>query len=155
MPLNQNRVNIKTMKNHLLALLLIISSTSFGQTKSKKLHLDKAKIAFIKYDEGWIFKNATKDKLNEKELFEVEELLKKCVAESKIAINLNKYYRQYIVVKNNIGEKEIWLNCFCRVPYLNWRTEIIQVSDGGDCYFNVKINLSLKTYYDLMVNGEA
>jgi len=143
------------MKNLLPFLLLVISLQSFGQTKSKKPHFDKSKIAFIYYDQSRIFKNATQANLNEIELLEVEKILKKCIAESKISINVNKYYRQYIVVKNDKGEKEIWLNCFCNVSNLNWKKEVIHVSDGGNCYFNLKINLSLKTCYNLIVNGEA
>ena len=29
------------------------------------------------------------------------------------------------------------------------------VDDGGNCYFNFKINLTTKKFYDLRVNGEA
>ena len=29
------------------------------------------------------------------------------------------------------------------------------VDDGGNCFFNVKVNLNTGQYYDLMVNGNA
>ncbi|WP_375562126.1 hypothetical protein ACE193_06135 [Bernardetia sp. OM2101] len=70
-------------------------------------------------------------------------------------IEIGDYYRQYIVVKNKLGEKEVWINCFCRNTESNWRQEIVQVKDGGSCYFNLKINLSKKQHYNFRVNGEA
>src|ERR1700681_3201992 len=36
-------------------------------------------------------------------------------------IDLRKYYRQYMVVYNKKGEKEVWVNCFCNTQSLdNW-----------------------------------
>jgi len=70
-------------------------------------------------------------------------------------IDLKKYKRQYIAVINSKGEKEVWVNCFCDTWKKNWRKELIFVLDGGNCYFNLKINLTKGEYYDLMVNGDA
>lgn len=65
------------------------------------------------------------------------------------------YRKQLIVVKNKNGEKEVWVNCFCRVDNDKWKTRMFGVEDGGNCYFNFKINLSTKKYYDLGVNSVA
>ncbi len=54
---------------------------------------------------------------------------------------------------NEEGEKEVWVNCFCKTDGQNWKKESIQVDDGGNCYFRVKINLTTGKYHDLMVNG--
>jgi hypothetical protein len=70
-------------------------------------------------------------------------------------IDLKNYRRQYIVVTNTKGEKEVWVNCFCNISNKTWRTRILIVMDGGNCYFNLKINLTKQSFYDLMVNGEA
>ena len=56
---------------------------------------------------------------------------------------------------NNKGEKVIWINCFCNDCNKNWKKEIIIVKDGGDCYFNLKINLMTKKYYDFLINGNT
>jgi hypothetical protein len=71
-------------------------------------------------------------------------------------IDLKNYKRQYIAVINRKGEKEVWINCFCdSFNDPNWKTYIINVDDGGNCFFNLKINLTAGNYYDLFVNGDA
>ena len=71
-------------------------------------------------------------------------------------IDLRKYYRQYIVTKNKKGEKEVWVNCFCSIQNMDyWKKQVVFVMDGGNCFFNLKINLSRKSYSDFEVNGEA
>jgi hypothetical protein len=71
-------------------------------------------------------------------------------------IDLKCYYRQYIVVYNKRGEKEVWVNCFCNIQSLNnWREKAVIVMGGGNCFFNVRINLTRKSFSDFMVNGLA
>ena len=70
-------------------------------------------------------------------------------------IHLTRYKRQYVAVINSKGEKEVWVNCFCRTHNSNWKKERVVVKDGGNCYFNLKINLTTVQYYELMVNGDA
>ena len=68
-------------------------------------------------------------------------------------IDLKRYYRQYIVVYNKKGEKEVWVNCFCNIqPLNNWREKAVVVMGGGNCFFNVRINLTRKTFSDFLVN---
>ena len=69
---------------------------------------------------------------------------------------LEDYYRQYVGGVKENGEKIIYINCFCYIMDLyvdQWKTELIMVDDGGNCYFNVKANLNKNNYYELMVNG--
>ncbi len=66
------------------------------------------------------------------------------------------YNRQFVGGEMESGDKIIWVNCFCSTEsknMKNWKTEIIMVADGGNCFFNVKINIKKKEYYDLIVNG--
>jgi hypothetical protein len=71
-------------------------------------------------------------------------------------IELKRYYRQYIVVFNKRGEKEVWVNCFCNIHSLdNWREKPVIMMGGGNCFFNVRINLTRKSYSGFMVNGLA
>lgn len=65
---------------------------------------------------------------------------------------LTNYKKQYVPYINIDGEKEVWVNCFCSSKQ-GWKTNIIDARDGGDCYFNLKINLTKKKYYALHVNG--
>ncbi|WP_324721562.1 hypothetical protein [Salinimicrobium sp. HB62] len=81
--------------------------------------------------------------------------------------SVEKYYRQYIPYINENGERIIEINAFCEIlenppenrinewTKLDWRTEYVIVDDGGDCYWQITINLDTKKYNNLMVNGEA
>ena len=70
-------------------------------------------------------------------------------------IDLSRYKRQYYATTNENGEKEVWINCFCNVLVGDWRKELIIVHDGGNCFFNLKVNLDTEKFYDVMVNGHA
>ena len=172
------------MKNYLLISCFIFCIKIHGQTnissRDKIVSLDTTKIAILSSDIilKYIFnKNCIKSKLNNEEVATVDLLLRKCIDNYNIkaekefrqislnnpsfipnrenfVIDVEKYKRQYIVVKNSQGEKEIWINCFCS-KRKNWRKELIKVDDGGNCYFNLKINLTKRKYYDLAVNGDA
>ena len=142
--------------------------------------IDTSDYAILKFDttEIWLFKNATPASLTQTEIEEIEIILKQCIAAynpgrqlqfdtiskahpeynlkvDNFVINLPRYKRQYIAVINSAGQKEVWVNCFCQHFDTNWRTEILMVEDGGNCYFNLTINLATKTYSKLSVNGEA
>lgn len=56
---------------------------------------------------------------------------------------------------NSKGEKVVWIDCFCRQWDKGSRTSPVIVTDGGNFYFNLKVNLTTEQYYELMVNGEA
>jgi hypothetical protein len=68
-------------------------------------------------------------------------------------LDLKRYKRQYVAVINTKGEKEVWVNCFCRIFDRDWQKQLIFVHDGGNCFFNLKMNLTQKKYYGLYVNG--
>jgi hypothetical protein len=68
-----------------------------------------------------------------------------------IDLKNRSYRKQLITVTNKKGEKEVWVNCFCS-PDSDWKSKLIIVEDGATCFFNFKINLSTKTYYDFRVN---
>ncbi|MBL8016555.1 MAG: hypothetical protein JNK43_04735 [Ignavibacteria bacterium] len=71
---------------------------------------------------------------------------------------LENYYRQFAGAVLENGDKVIWINCFCYVDndyFRKWKEDFIMVDDGGNCFFNVKVNLNTSGYFDLMVNGNA
>jgi hypothetical protein len=54
----------------------------------------------------------------------------------------------------------VWLYCICHKSGLfygnNFQREPIgRVYDGGECFFNLKINLTKQIYFDLSINGDA
>lgn len=71
------------------------------------------------------------------------------------SIDLKKYKRQYIAVVDNRNERRVWINCFCSFGNIDWHKNVISVMDGGNCFFNLYINLDTRTCYDMTVNGYA
>jgi hypothetical protein len=147
---------------------------------STSFHVDHSVFAILPFDttQNWVFKDSKPAELTNADLTEIEKLLREFIDcynleqerqynETKtryssleinpedFIIDLKKYKRQYIAVTNNKGEKEVWVNCFCDTWKKNWRKELIFVLDGGNCYFNLKINVTKGEYYELMVNGDA
>ena len=159
----------------IIAFCLTIVLTSWGQTRSlastKSFQVDTSKTTIILFDKkrNYPFDNSfNPSTLTQEDLNIIDSLLIACVAKYNNSldkdhkqywsIDLKKYnYRkQIIAVTNRKGEKEVWVNCFCDTWGSDkWKTEIMMVDDGGNCYFNFKINLATKTFYDLGVNGEA
>jgi hypothetical protein len=136
----------------------------------RKLEFDTSKTTIIPFvqEQHYPFDKSYKSAtLTQEDIDDIDSLVIACVGEynnsfdkdhKQKIIDLIKYsYRkQLIVATNRKGEKEVWVNCFCDTWGSDrWKTEIMIVDDGGNCYFNFKINLKTKKYYDLGVNGEA
>ncbi|MEP6901953.1 MAG: cystatin domain-containing protein [Actinomycetota bacterium] len=110
---------------------------------------------------SWIFKNASPTTLSDDESAEVKSLLKKAVGEhnskqnnNNQVINIEKYKFQFVSAINSKGEKEVWANSFC-TDFEDWQKQIVQVDDGGKCFFNLYINLTKKSYDRFSINGDT
>jgi len=148
--------------------------------KTDSFTVDKSIIAILPFDTALfeVFEKGKPTNLTDSELVDIERLIRKCINEynpeqeiqyqefksnfpdseiekSNFVIELSKYKRQYIAVTNIKGEKEVWVNCFCGTWDRDWKKNLIFVLDGGNCYFNLKINLTTGKYYEFMVNGHA
>lgn len=148
------------------------------QNQINALTMDTSIIAILSSDIAphWIFKDPEPADLTTEDLQKIEIILLECInnynteQEKKIEeyknkypehrlnnknfnIDLARYKRQYIAVINSKGEKEVWVNCFCNTLGTDWRKNLIIVLDGGNCYFNLKINLTKGEYFDLIING--
>ena len=122
---------------------------------------DTSRYAIIPFDEKqtYLFRNARAASLSAAEVETIEVLLGEVVlqynkgAKDQYQIKpLERYKRQLVPVMNQRGEKEVWVNCFCG-SWDNWQQQLVMVDGGGSCFFNVKMNLTEKKTYDLMVNG--
>jgi len=63
---------------------------------------------------------------------------------------LSNYQVRYGKYLNETGEKIIRADYFCRYIKEGWT-----VSDWGNCYFQVKVNLNTEEIFNFMVNGDA
>lgn len=152
-------------------------------TTTNKVQVDSTAIAVIELDSSTnntfkIFKSVTPTILTAHDLMKIETILADFTKDynfgqekqyneekaqhpdsktdiNRYTINIRRYKRQYFATTNEKGEKEVWVNCFCNAWDKNWKKEPIIVHDGGNCYFNLKINFATGKYYDLIVNGEA
>lgn len=126
---------------------------------------DDAEFAVFEYSpENYnrLFKNARPANLSGDEIRELKSLLKRAVDEHNArqkdpsaTIRLDEYKFQFVPVLNETGEKEVWTNCFCADFRQDWRKTLIEVDDGGKCFFNLYINLNRKSYDRFSVNGVA
>jgi hypothetical protein len=132
---------------------------------------DTSRYAILKPDStpNYIFDKSYKPAtLSDADIIQIEKLIDKKVSEvndevkatghfkSEYIKNPQKFYKQFIAVINSKGEKEVWVNCCCTIyNRSDWKTQILLVLDGGSCFFNLKINLSSNTVYDLMINGSG
>jgi len=133
--------------------------------------LDTSRYTILKYSKErdkyhGFDKDSKSTILTTAEIVKIEGLIKKKVIEYNgikkkgiyplIINHPEKYYKQLIVVVNSKGEKEVWVNCFCTIENTSyWKTGIVEVLDGGSCYFQLKINLTTNIVYDFGVNGVA
>ena len=138
---------------NLLMIILFGISICYAQ-KIKKYEIKNYTI--IKYSPKLSqpqFENAKPTKLVYKELIELENIIS-----NKISKNLkeHKYFRQYVAVENQNGDKLVWINFFCLDYYdTSYRTSIMSAADGGNCIFQVKVNLTKKDCYYFQQNSEG
>lgn len=103
--------------------------------------------------------------ITENDVNDAEKVIKICFENQKMGTvnrflrkSPDDYCKQFVGAINFKGEKTIWVNCFCekfKDDFKNWKTEIIGVDDGGNCFFNIKINVDKNEYYDLNINGNG
>ena len=163
-----NFMRLKLIFYFLVVSFFWMSNTFLFAQKSNVLQFDTSKTAILQFVPSVIHSDTTykPTTYTQNDIYLVESLFVKCVnhfnkslgkkfKSESINLKNNNYRKQLIFVKNKKGEKEVWVNCFCETSNANWKTEFVGVSDGGNCYFNLKINLATKKYYNLRINGEA
>jgi len=83
--------------------------------------------------------------------------------------SIKNYYRQYIFSRDSNGDSIVYINAIYHVidytivdkngnvltQKCDWQYEILRVKDGGDSYWQIKINLSKRTCLSFSVNGYA
>lgn len=78
--------------------------------------------------------------------------------ESVFRTSLKKWdtYRFQYQGQENNGRRFVYINAFCDFgKNTNLSSGFIFVFDGGSCYFQVKYDPIVDTYFDTSINGEA
>jgi hypothetical protein len=121
------------------------------KAKENGFELSKAEIAEIET----LFKASIAER--EKQFYDYDAKFPKKVNKNEYVLKpINAYSRQYVATINEKGEKQVLINCFCDGhEFPNWQTELVVVFDGGNCYFELTINLLTKKTTAFYVNGEA
>ncbi len=136
---------------------------------NKQLLFDISRIVILPIDtvNHRIFKNTIALQLTNPDLQTTDQLLTDCINAHNSKqdntqrfseyIDLKNYKRQYVPFTNSKGEKKVYINCFCISDYVNgfdyWKKILVEVDDGGSCFFQLTINLTTKQYEQLYTNG--
>lgn len=163
----------------IFAVLFLIGAVSCGQNKSstqtydtaikEKLVFDTSKIALVTIDtsDHWLFKDVKPLQLTNQDLKSIDKLFKTCLEVHNIKQDTTKEFNEFIDLKNykiqyvpfidSTGDRKVYVNCFCSY-YWNyqsngWKKYLIEVKDGGNCYFHLTINLTTNNYEELYING--
>lgn len=62
--------------------------------------------------------------------------------------------RQYAGVVQD-GDQKVFINGFCSTSGSDWRTQIVRVEDGGECYFSAMYNVDRDELESFGFNGQA
>jgi len=72
---------------------------------------------------------------------------------------VSKYRRQYLAYVDSSDKPWIWGNFMCvnagRVGSDAWRKTIVDVDDGGDCFFNVEFSPETGKFRRFQINGDG
>ena len=161
------------MKQQVFYLLLL----SIYTTNVLAQHIDKSRYVILPYNKsdyyvaGRFTTNSVKAKLTEKEINEIEPLLYQCVKEyndkqeqvhiespeakrKRFMIDISSYKFQFIAARTPKGDKIVWVNCSC-ASFDYWEKQVIRINDGGNCFFNLMIDVTKGFYYDFSVNANG
>jgi hypothetical protein len=84
--------------------------------------------------------------------------------------SFRSYYKQYVCFIDSTGDSMVFMNATCVVPRFpvfdsifthpmtkrfDWQHHLLEVEDGGDCYWRIYINWTIKKCIEFSVNGEA
>ena len=149
-------------------MVMIFFVLTLCAQKGSRPDLRKGNATILNLDSSWqriIFGqiyNAWKP--SKEDILVSENLLSECFNREKSLGHFSgnrfliNYTRQYFGFIDNKGNKIVWINCFIRNDASKdntWKTFPTVVDDGGDCFFNLKVDTGKRQYYDLQINGHV
>lgn len=157
---------------------LVFTSVSYGQEAKPKNKQVKDYYLPEGYSE-FVCKDCKESKISTEEIGIVKQIMAKAVKEynikaekqyyldvkeyqnekiekSSYVIDLKRYKFQIVAGINKSKEKIVLIFCHCyESKFFDYTKQLVSTQDGGNCYFQLKINLTTKKYYDFFVNGIA
>jgi len=67
--------------------------------------------------------------------------------------DLAEYNIRFFGFINQTKEKILLAEYICRSSSVDWRNNLEGAEGGGNCYFEIKVNLDKAVIYDLKING--
>ncbi|WP_153797407.1 hypothetical protein [Foetidibacter luteolus] len=93
--------------------------------------------------------------LSESEIAVIDSLTKEQMKTERASRAFDSYKRQFIVVTDSQGDKLVYVNGFCNWKNQTWLSVFVQVDDGGNCFYQMRLNLSKKKVSFFSYNGYA
>ena len=91
-----------------------------------------------------------------------ENLLAVCVNKKELDLQFqgikkryNEYGRQYLFFFNKAGDLCVMVNCSCEKYDWLFSRRYTRVCDGGDCYWEMAINIDKREILKYIINGDA
>jgi hypothetical protein len=142
--------------SHFIIIIILFSLFSC-KSFQKKIEIDSLNhYTIIAYDPNKkypLFEDAKPTTLTFDEIMELDSIIEPTIIKN---LKQHKYYRQYVAAENSNGEKLVWINFFCESLYAtDYVVNIMSAADGGNCIFQVKVNLTKKDCYYYRENGEG
>ena len=143
----------------IISLLLLIFTISCKSSKKEFINSGKigsSKFYVLKSDNEKkypIFENTKPSGLSFDEIMELEEFIKPKIQETNTEY---QYDRQYYAALSESGEKLVYVFLFCDesiADFYDLTKERTNISDGGDCFFKLKIDFSNKQIIGYSVHG--
>lgn len=75
------------------------------------------------------------------------------IPECLTAPHCNLFTRQYIIYLNKGGDTCAYINCFMEEDYHHPERRFVTVNDGGDSYWQAKLNLTRRQLIDTRIDG--
>ena len=101
----------------------------------------------------------------------LKEIIEKNIMDygvKEISVNFNDYYYQFIPYLDKNNRKIIYVNSLCKdfvqnpiqdltrknaEKEIEWKSHYFDVYDGGNCFWQVQVDVEKKEYFDFSVNG--
>ena len=130
--------------NRSIFVFLLISITSC-KSQSDSSEIIKSDYTVLKHTiTDSVFTNSQSVELSYNEILDIEKLLK---LELGRKLKKHKYFRQYMAVENQDSKKIVWVNFLCKKYYEPSLETHIASHGSGDCFFELKVNLTDKKIF--------